>query len=247
MRFDFRALAFAVITGFTLLASPPAGADAVDLPALLKRLATYSASLSRNDDTVDRTCTDRQEKLDGDGKVSTWVERVTRITHPGGREVKELVKATQDGKDVTAEWKAKDAEKKKGDAGAGVDAKNPFDAAEQGKYQFTIKGPAPNDPSKLLLYFAPKGKASTNLVIGHALVDPAKGELLKSTFRPSEYPSMVSEASLEWDTPPTPFGPLTTRFSFRGEGGILFIKQRLRGTIRCHDFAPSPGSVAPPR
>lgn len=246
MRLTAKTLLFVLSPALVAISPSAASADEVDLPALLKRLGVYAAATTHNDDAVDATCTERSEKLDGDGKVTSWFEVVTKVTHPGGKEVKEVVKATKDGADVTAKTKEKYAEKakekKKGD---GFEAKSPFEPGEQGKYRFTLKGPAAGDASKLLIQFAPKGKASTELLVGHGLVDPAKGEVLKITARPSEYPSMVSEGSFEWDTPPLAFGPATTRFAFRGEGGILFIKQRFRGTTRCQHVTPPPGATAP--
>ena len=56
---------------------------------------------------------------------------------------------------------------------------------------------------------------------------------------------MVSSASVEMDVTATPFGPITSRLAYQGEGGILFITQRQRGTTRCFDFAPPPGAALP--
>jgi hypothetical protein len=245
MRLTTQVFAFALGAGFLLASPSTARADEVDLPALLKRLAAHAAVTDRNDETVDMVCTERQEELDSDGKVTHWFETLTRVTHPGGRKAREIQKATKDGQDVTAEARARASKKKGDEKSIAVETSNPFAAAEQPKYRFTIKGPAPNDPSKLLLQFGPKGKASTDVMVGHGLVDPAKGEALKFTFRPSEYPSMVKTASLEMDITPASFGPITSRLSFQGEGGILFIKKRVRGSMRCHDFSPPPGTSPP--
>jgi hypothetical protein len=241
-------LAAALLAAAPLVAlAPAARADEPDLPALLKRLGAHAEAARRAGESISMTCTDRQEEIDGDGKVKGWYEAVSRVTRAGGREVEEIKRATEDGKDVTEEARKELAEKSagKGDKGATITVKMPFRPEEQGKYAFTLKGPAPGDPSKLLIHFAPAGKPATELLVGHALVDPVKGEVLKMTSRPSKYPTFVSNGSGEIDYGATPFGPVIVRSSFQGEGGILFLRKRVRGTKRCYDFAAAPGAPPP--
>lgn len=214
-----------------------ADGGAPDLPGLLGRLAADAAALRSNDDAPDRTCVERQEELDGDGNVTHWTERTVRTRRRGGEEVKETLRSVVDGREVPPG--AADEPPAEGAACGGA-VTSPFAAAEQGKYTFALKGPAPDDPSKWLVHFAPKGPPSPKLAIGHALVDPVAGAALKFTLRVSKYPSLVRDMTFEIGVRRGPRGPFTERVAYRAEGGFLFWRKRVRGSVRCEAVPPGP-------
>lgn len=171
----------------------------------------------------------RADELDGDGKVvSTDLSRF-RLVKKGGETVgTELLLKSKDGKDVTAEAKAEQQKKDEGEKkSVGFSARSPFHPDQLAKYRFALLAPPKDEPGLVRIGFQPAGEKTPELVMGEATVDPATGELLASTMRPSKNPRFVDHLVMDLEYGAvTPAGRVLSRLTARGDGGFLFIRKR---------------------
>jgi hypothetical protein len=219
-----------------LTALPAAAADATlpELPELLTRLEAAERARDARREGTSLTLTTVTEELDGDGKVTSRTEVVSRRSFRNGESSDEVVRATKDGEDVTAGARKQslEAQEKRRKEGKKAPKVSPFAAENQPLYRFTLLGPDPKDASRVRIGLSPREKRE-DLHEGEALVDVARGALLRLTGRPSKLPAMASRADVryEYDVP-TPTGLDLGSFRMEGEGGILFVRKRMRITGR---------------
>jgi hypothetical protein len=132
------------------------------------------------------TRTARSEQLDRKGKIESVTESVERVLYRNGREVRELIRFTRDGKDLTEKEKAKRAGKEKETGHSlSLTIASPFSEQESRKYRFTLLAADPSDPAGRRIRFEPKTAPSPEVNAGEALVDPAAGTPIRIRYRPS--------------------------------------------------------------
>lgn len=218
-------------------------------PALVQRLTAHSDRLEALMRNASMTMTVKGEELDGDGKPKSTFESVSRLTVQGGQSSQELVKAVENGRDVTEERRLKRAERKKekekekqegdekGRKSVSIGAVLPFGSEEVAKYEFALLAPSKANPDLVRLAFKPRGEKSDKLMIGDALVDPEKGELVRLSMRPSKNARFVDHLvmELEFDAV-TPAGRALSRLDARGDGGFLLIHKWFHVETRFSDY-----------
>lgn len=224
-----------------IASAPPAAAQAgnPDLSTLLAHLAEHSARLEAlsRESTVTRTA--RSEQLDRKGKVESVTESVERVFYRDGAEVRELVRFTRDGKDLTEKEKARRGGKEK-ESGHSLSLSlvSPFSEAEARKYRFTLLAPDPSDPAGRRIRFEPKAAPSVEVNTGEAVVDPAAGSPIRIRYHPSVNPKHMDRIEVEMVYgADTAAGPALSTVSIDGEGGMLFIRKGFRTRIVFSGYA----------
>lgn len=183
----------------------------------------------------------RAEELDKKGNVESVTESLERVVRKGERTEREILRYVRDGKDDTANERKKRAGVKAGPPGKErsikIGATSPFDAKEQGKHRFTLVGPDPADPGRVRIRFEPNGKKSPETSVGEAVVDPATGAILSLRFRPADNPKFVDQMDVQMEYgATTPEGPALSRVTIEGAGGVLFIKKRMKMTVKLSEY-----------
>jgi hypothetical protein len=213
-------------------------------PDLLQKLAAADARLLRLYKEGAVTMTSRVEELDKEGKAQHTQTVTLRLTVQDGAQRAEVVSASRDGQDVTADERKAQAERQakaeqdpKGKMGQRQQLTLPFAADAQPSYAFQVLGPDANNPALQRIAFAPRGKKSKELWVGEAVVDPAAGEVKWLKQRPSELPAFVERIDmvLEFNAA-TPVGPAISKVHMEGEGGLPFFKKRFRSVITFKDY-----------
>ena len=215
---------------------------AADAPPadLMKKLADSTAAMQKAADAADVTIDTLAEQLDKAGKSTDTTDVVVRVTHPGGHEHEELVKYVEDGKDLTAEKKAKaakdDAKKKDDDGGENEDVPIPFSATRQPRYRFVSQGA--DDQGRLRIHYEPAGEPTKDDGVGDALVDVAAGTLVEMTWSPAKLPTMVKELAMTLTFTQDPaHGPLLSKIEGHGRAGVLFVQKRFRITTTFSEYS----------
>ena len=231
-RLAFFAFALAAATG----AAPPSE----DLAELLRKLSEHSARLKEMRRSGELTLTTLSDQLDGKGRVESQMEIVERVLYRNGSEVRELVRFSKNGKDVTAEERKKRAKKDGGGSSSlELTLASPFGAEEAAKYRFALRPPDASYPNLTRIHFEPAGAPSPAVNVGDAFVDPAAGSPVRIRCRPSANPKHVSRMDIEMRyEAPTPDGPALSAVTIEGEGGILFIKKGFRMTVTFSGYTP---------
>jgi hypothetical protein len=232
--------------------APAAGGAGTDLPALLQRIGESTPGMDYlvKERVREMTVTSRTEERDGKGRVTHTYERVRRMRHEDGKQTSELLRALDDGRDVTAERRAEaqkraaeqqDAAKKEG----GLSFELPFTKENQARHRFTVLGPDAQDGRLLRVGFEPAGERDPQVMVGEALVDSQSGQVRQLRFRPSKFPSLlIDRLDVQMDFREQPgVGAVVSRLVVDGEGGLLFFKKRGRSTLRFADVVFKP--VAP--
>jgi hypothetical protein len=229
-------------------APPPAVAPQYDLPALLRTLARNTPDSERllEERISAFTMTSLSEELDKKGRVKHAKLRVTRVREQNGQRVALLLKATDDGKDVTEKKrkelddKARDEDRKKNEKGLSFPV--PFTAESQPLHHFQLVGPDPRDPSLVRIRFWPAGRKGEDVMIGEARVDPAAGVVRSLSFRPSKYPSsLVDRLDIDMTFRTVPeVGAVVERIRGEGNGGLLFVRKYRRTTVTFTDVTFKP-------
>lgn len=229
---------FLLLSLATLSAAPATP----DLGELTTRLAVTSARMAHVDKEVSKTCTQRAEQLDGDGKATRVFVETTVSEWVNGVEIKAIRSAVEDGHDVTAREQERLASAQEQDSAVqergsygGIDFKNPFAPSVRQAYRFSRMQPRPGDGDRVRIHFEPKGEPTSRLNTGEALVEP-DGSLVSITAQPSDYPGFVSFVHFEARYANTSVGPVQTDFSVDGAGGFLFVQKHYRERVHCGDF-----------
>jgi len=211
--------AVALLVAFTAFGAEPP-------PDLMERLAQHSQRIQKAAREGSYTVLTLAEELDGDGKVLHTQKFEMHFNTQGGHRERTLIKAEKDGKDVT------DEQRRKLKAQSGDSTELPFATKEQPKYRFSVVGPNQSEPSLLRIHIEPKGgKKSEKLMIGEAIVDPVKGEVVQLSGHLSENPSHVDRLHIriEFNEKSTD-GRLMSEMDVQGDGGFLFIKKHFRSS-----------------
>jgi len=238
---------FLTLAGLLVLLAEPAPPQAVP-DELLKKAAESDARLVRLYKEGAVTMSSRVEELDKEGKVQHTQEMVLRLSHQDGKPQGEVVRATKDGKDITAEERDKLAEQRArggadGKSGPGkrgrMELSTPFGAEAQPKYAFRLLGPDARDASLVRVGFGPRGKKAEDIWTGEAVVDPGSGAVKWMKQRPSDLPAFVDrlEMVLEFGAA-TAEGSAISAIHMEGEGGLPFFKKRFRVVTRFSDYGP---------
>lgn len=223
-------------TSVVALATPAAAfaAEDVTLPSLLERLGAHAARLERVFDDGGFTIKSSMEQLDAKGKAVSTTTVVTRVTYAKGVAKEEILERVVDGKDVTAEAakKRRKDEAKAAAKGERLESQrlaSPFEPDEQGKYDFTLLAPRPEDAGLRRVGFKPKGKPRSDLYVGEALVDPVAGVVKRFDSKPAKNPTFVNKIRIEVEVAePTSAGPAPSELKVDAEGGFLFYRKRMR-------------------
>lgn len=169
----------ATLASLALVAAAPVHAS--ELPDLLQKVglsvARGEAQMKRLD-FVERSV---DEQRAADGKVLHRMEKERRVLQAKGPRRQEIVRAVQDGKDLTE--RARRAAS--GQAPEEQGNPSPLSPSEQARYRFARKPVDPAHPGWIHLAFAPKGAASPELLVGEAWIDPHSAALRRLTFHPS--------------------------------------------------------------
>ncbi|MGO8994762.1 MAG: hypothetical protein ACLQVI_15710 [Polyangiaceae bacterium] len=234
---------------FALAATLPRAAAAQPPdPALIARIGHQIDAL---DDLGKRASFHEEsliEEVDSDGKVASTETRVSHVDADGKNAHETLEKCIRDGKDVTAEERAK-AEKeakkeekekaeKKGEVSLNIDA--PFSSTSD-NYVYDQIGTDPADPTHVEISFTPK-KPSSKTVEGKAWVDTVSGTILTAGAKLSKPPTFVDwiHFTVEFNAK-TPLGPAMSKLGFEAKGGFLFlIRKHFRGEVKMTDYRITP-------
>jgi hypothetical protein len=222
--------------------SLPASANEDPLAELLPRLAAAEQAREQRRQGRTTLATTVWEELDDEGKTKSRLESVERNEWREGKRASTVVRATQDGEDVTGKVREQRAKEQKDRAESKEKQFQldylPFSPREQGRYRFEVKGPDSRQPHLLRIAFAPKDGKSPDGLVGEALVDGSRGELLRISTRPTQLPKLADKVdiTLEFDTSGAQ-GRELSRILATGEGGVLFIRRRVRSTTT-FSYAP---------
>lgn len=218
-----------------LFAAPLTPVKYPELPALLDKVDTRFQQEVQS--TVDgmQTLRVHKEELDDDGKVVHVDEEVLQSKGQGGSREFDLVSATEDGKDVTAERKAKhDAFARKHSRPDGhhsggdhdLTRINPFAKDQRSSYLIWAVAPLPPPGAPLHLHFKPV-EASKDRFTGDAWVDPSSGDVREITVTPSDLPIFVDVLTIH-AVLGTASDPRATDVDIDGGGHVLFWHKHFR-------------------
>lgn len=209
--------------------------------ALLERLAAHDLRARETRKRLVANIAIVGEELDSRGRPSRRTETLVRVAYRGDREITEIVRATEDGKDVTDA--AREKQRSSGSAKGGQEPSppmkvdSPFAGEEQGKYAFEVLE-VDAATSRARIRFSPRGEPRPELWTGEAVVDVRQGQLVSMSSRPSKPPRFVDSLSLDVELGIEVEGTrMPSKVAFRGEGGFLFIRKRLRGWTE-FEYAP---------
>jgi hypothetical protein len=218
-----------------LLLSLPVFAEAPPLAELLPRLAAAEQAREQRRQGRITLATTVWEELDDEGKTKSRLESLERSVWSGDKRSSEVVRATQDGQDITGKMR----ERREKEVKEQAESKEkhfsfdhlPFSSREQARYRFELRGADSQRPHLLRIAFSPKDGKSPDGLVGEALVDGTRAELLRMTTRPSKLPKLADKVdiALEFDAS-TADGRDLSRILATGEGGVLFIRRRVRST-----------------
>lgn len=216
-----------------LLATLAAAPD----PALLERIAERTRAVETFTRNAQLSMTIVADELDSEGKSTKHTEAVVRVSRTDGKPARELISATENGKDVTAEKREEmDKERDKNGKNDRQQA-SPFHPDERAKYAFSMLAPSPAAPNLVRIAFQPAGEKTSELMIGDASVDPQTGELVRMSMRPSKNPSFVDNLFIEIELDAqTPAGRAASKITAKGAGGFLFIKKRFAVVTTISDY-----------
>ena len=222
----------------SLLVSSLALAAPDALTPLLQKVGQREAVKAQALESVTVTVKGTQQELDGHGRVQHTTETVVKTTHENGKRVNTLVRAVQDGKDISAQVK-KRMEGETAD-GESYRTEDPFSPELQADYRFATV-PDPKSPNLVKIHFAPL-KPAPERMVGDAWVDPPSGELVRLVAAPAIPPSHMDRAQLVEDfAAASPWGRLRSKLSMSADGTIMwFIHRHLRGTAEFSYELPSP-------
>lgn len=215
-----------LLFGAAALPCPASAAD--DLPGLLTRLAAQEETVERLQRNMNCETTLRLDVMDSDGVVERSEELVTRLSVRDGRVEHEIVRATADGKDVTA--KRRRAHRREHRALAAVFA-SPFAAAAQPAWRFRSLGADESDPAMVRIAFEP---LTPGAAAGEAVVDPIEGTLVRLLLRPSSKAGWLGK---QMEFAESAAGHTLTTVTAEGRARVGFSTMRYRMTSSVTDYA----------
>jgi hypothetical protein len=217
---------------------PRAAGAAPPAPELMARLASYGVALEKMRTHASYAFEGHIDAVSGDGKVDSTKAIKARIDADGQRSRVIVLKYTEDDEDKTEE-----ARKKQRDKDARSDKEKdedrlefPFLASAQPHYVFDQVAVDSADPSRVQISFVPKDP-DEHQTEGSAWVDTKTGTVLTAGFKLAKPGLFVDyvKLTLEFGAR-TEIGPLISRVTIEGKGGILFIRKRFRGEATLGDY-----------
>jgi hypothetical protein len=234
-----RALSASAILLAGLMSPRPAHADPAP-PELIERIAGKLKAMDDLEKHMSVRVDQHQEVVDGDGKVTSTTDRVSRVETNGKAQHETIDHCVKDGKDITVEEQAKATKAEAAGGGKGKDDDSleiPFTSAG---YVYEQVGVDPADPSRVEISFKP-AKPSKHTVDGKAWVDQPTGTILSASARLSKPPMFVDWLHFTVELgAKTPAGQEVSRITFEGKGGLLFIHMHLRGEVTMSDYRFAP-------
>jgi len=220
-------------------ASQPASAAAPD-PALMVRLAEYSARLDSMRTHASYAIEGQLETLDRSGKPDSLKTMKARVDADGTAAKLNVIHYTEDGEDKTEDARKKARER---DEKRKKDKKRlhiPTLASEQPRYVFDQVEVDTSDPSRVKISFVPKSPEE-DTVEGSAWVDSRTGAFISAGFKLSKTSMFVDYVhfTVEFGES-TRLGPAVSTVLVEGQGGILFFRKRFRGTAKVSDYTILP-------
>jgi hypothetical protein len=186
--------ASATLASLALVAAAPVHAS--ELPELLHKVGLSVARGEAQMKHLDFTERSVDEQRSADGKVLHRMERERRVLQAKGPRRQEILRAVQDGKDLTERARQAASGKTPEEQGN----PSPLSPGEQDKYRFETRPADPAHPEWLHLAFAPKGAPSPKLLVGEAWIDPHPAALRRLAFHPSEQnPAEKMEVDVSYD------------------------------------------------
>jgi hypothetical protein len=175
------------------------------------------------------------EELDSDGKVEHVEDQVLEATGKGSTRQFVLISAKEDGKDVTAERKAKhdSSQGRRGNKSGhsvghhGLSDINPFAASERGHYLIWAVAPLPNGKGPVHLHFKPP-QPTKDRFEGDAWVDPASGAIEEIQVAPSELPMLVDVLTVHAKLDAAKPDGRATELDMEAGGHLLFWGKHAR-------------------
>lgn len=197
-------------------------------PALVEKITEREARVAVLHDSCSFTTTRRDETLDAKGKVVSWTETEERHDHRDGVISREVVRHVVDGKDRTS---ARGREKPQE-----LESVEPFSAAARGDYRFEALLADP-ETGWARIAFKPARKSVKHAARGTVAVDPATGAIRRMTYEPDDPGTLVQKmkVSMDYETP-SPEGPTLSHVRVVAAGGFLFVKKRVRVTVKFSDY-----------
>jgi hypothetical protein len=219
--------------------SRPASAAAPD-PALMVRLAEYSARLDSMRTHASYAIEGQLETLDRSGKPDSLKTMKARVDADGTTAKLNVIHYTEDGEDKTEDARKKARER---DEKRKKDKKRlriPTLASEQPRYVFDEVEVDSSDPSRVKISFVPKSPEE-DTVEGSAWVDSRTGAFISAGFKLSKTSMFVDYVhfTVEFGES-TRLGPAVSTVLVEGQGGILFFRKRFRGTAKVSDYTILP-------
>jgi len=226
------ALAMAVLSP----AAPHAEAG-IPLGPLMPKLQASSARFEAMLEKASFTVALRVESFDRAGKVREVKDGAFRLRAAGLRHRVEVLRYSENGRDLTAEARAKARESEGEKPDPDDQVHMPFLASEVSKYVFRTGETDVRDRARVRIYFRAKKPART-LFDGSAWVDSRTGEVLSMGVSPSKRALFVDRLgiTLEFGVP-TKEGPAVSRIDFDGEGGFWFFHERFHGSALLSEYA----------
>src|SRR5580704_8035026 len=245
MAFEHHIIARDFVVALTALAavgaSKPASAAAPD-PALMVRLAEYSARLDSMRTHASYAIEGQLETLDRSGKPDSLKTMKARVDADGTTTKLNVIHYTEDGEDKTedARKKAHERDEKRKKEKDKKRLRIPTLASEQPRYVFEEIDVDSSDPSRVKISFVPKSPEE-DTVEGSAWVDSRTGAFISAGFKLSKTSMFVDYVhfTVEFGES-TRFGPAVSTVLVEGQGGILFFRKRFRGTAKVSDYTILP-------
>jgi hypothetical protein len=231
----------ASIAAFTAL-SPRAAHAQPPPPELMARLATYGEALEKMRTHASYLLDGHLDGLDGDGKVDSMKTLKGRVEADGHHTHFVVIKYVEDGEDKTDEARQK---AHKNDARSQKEKDDdklefPFQASAQAHYVFDQVGVDTVDPSRVRISFVPKAP-DEHQTEGSAWVDTKSGTVLSAGFKLAKPGFFVDYVKLTLEfAAMTELGPLISKVTIDGKGGILFFRKRFHGEATLTDYRITP-------
>ena len=152
-----------------------------------------------------------------------------------------VLKVIEDGEDKTedARKEALEGEKKSDEEKKKSRLEIPFATATQVRYLFDRVETDPVNPSRVRIAFRPR-QADSHSVEGSAWVDSGAGQFLSAGFKVCKPGMLVDYVHVTVEFGATDLGPVVSRITFDGKGGLLFIHKHFRGSETLSDYRLSP-------
>jgi hypothetical protein len=163
----------------------------------------------------------------GAGKLRESFTRVVRVFNRGEEHRSEVLSATKDGRDVTAEARSDEAKSERPRGKGKDDFPSPFDPAYRDRYAFSEET-APDGGA--VLVFGPR-EAFDGAIEGRAKFDAA-GALRRADFAPAKKPSFTRQLAFTIIIGPDGY---PERIDASGEVSLVIWRRKFESTLLLRD------------